>query len=567
MKKFTSILLAIGILLLQISTVLAQETFAYYFEILSPSERQSYQPGDMLEIQFKTHGFQPTTRRGITVRIAERNTWKRTRIGYITQVSDDNLYTFKWKIPEDFFSRYEFANSSNFKIELRTVVDEKLVRLISSRSLLNIQTEGGPITITNSIETTATVMDLDNAEAQNAIPDELQLVAKYEFKSQYEPWMIKRLTVVNDTQGDGFEYDANEETDVIKHVYIRYLNRTQVPQKRMAGLVTGKATFKDLDLWVPDRGTASLEVYVDVIDPKRFDETYSGQTFRVGLMDTGNTASTFEAVGQFSGETDNGLNLQVSTDQVEEFVVRSGSPFFQLIGSTDRELANGDVEAYEFSVAPASDIGLSRLVFDVTQDGLTTMDQVQVFRNGTLLRAGDDNTLGKVYLMWDAGASSCFAHTQQSGVGTGMNCNGGTQASSKLILTFIQEERIFEEEANTYKLRFSVSGAGTGDRLTVRLARGDDNAKLSIGGTVSTTGKIYNSGFSNEIFSNASDLASEASTITDRNVVWTDRSASSHFYPSFTPAALPTIAASSSADYTNGYLLKLNALPTVIWTR
>jgi len=567
MKKLLTLLLAIGIILAHVPTTLAQDDLAY-FEILSPAERQTYQPGDTLEIQFRTHGFKPDDQHGITIRLAERNTWKRARIGYVTQAQEDDIYDFQWIIPENFFERYEFINPSYFKIELRTTKDEKLVRKISSRSLLYIQKTG--TAPTGAIQTTATVTDEsseDSVGAVNANPDELQLVARYEFKSQYEPWIVRKLTVVNDNEGDGFDFDLNEKTDVIREVYVRYQDRLQNWYRKNASLVTGKATFTDLNFYIPKRSTANLEIYVDVIDPKRFNETYSGQTFRVGLMDVGNDASTFEAVGQFSGETDHSMNIQVSSHQIEEFVVRSGAPAFELIGLSERELMNGAVDTYEFFIAAGSDIGLGRLVFNVTQDGLTTVDQIQVFKNNRLLSTGDDTKLGKVYLMWDAGGLSCFAHTAQSGAGTGMNCNGGVQANSKLILTFTQEERIFVAEPNEYKLRFNILGAGTGDKLAVRLAIGDDNAKPNIGGAVPTTGKIHNSGFGNELFGNADEFASEATDLPDRNVVWTDRSADSHFFPSSTPGNPPTVAATSSADFTNGYLLKLNVLPTVIFSK
>lgn len=566
MRKFLILLLAIGMISAYVPTTFAQDSLAY-FEILSPAERQTYQAGDSLEIQFKAHGFKPDSRHGITVRLAERNTWKRARIGYITQAQEDDIYDFQWAIPENFFERYEFINPSYFKIELRAEMNGKLVRKISSRSLLYIQQEGA--VPTGTIQTIATVTDESSdgsADAGNVIPDELQLVARYEFKSQYEPWVIQKLSVVNDTEGDGFDFDANEKTDVIRDAYVRYPTPTGTIEKKKASFATGKATFSDLNFYIPNRSTANLEILVDVVDPKYFNETYSGQTFRIGLMDIGNNESTFAAVGQYSGATDNTMDIQVSADHIEEFMVRSGAPAFGLI-SVGGELANGAVEAYEFSISPSADIGIGRLVFDVAQDGLTTVDQIQLFKNNSLLSVGDDTKLGKVYLMWDAGANSCFAHTAQSGAGTGMNCNGGVQANSKLILTFTQEERVFRGETNEYKLRFNILGAGTGDKLSVRLATGDDNAKLNIGGAVPTTGKIYNGGMGNELFSNAADMINEATTITDRNVVWTDRSADYHWYPAFASGNPPAVEANSSTDFTNGYLLKLNVLPAVIFSK
>jgi len=554
--------MVIGITALWIPAIQADDDFAF-FEILSPTERQNYQVGETIQIRWEAHNFIPDSQHGITLRLAERNSWKRARLAYITQATDDGIYTFNWTVPDNFFDRYGFADNDNFKIELRAEQNGSLIRRISSRSLLNVQTDTTP---TNILKTTVSVPTEENTGGQNVIPQGLQSVAHYEFKAGPEAWVIRRLSVVNDTEGDGFEADPSESTDVIRQVYVRYPDMFDQLHYQNALLVDGKATFSNLDFYVPKRGTATLEVLVDVIDPRQFNEQYSGQTFRVGLMTIGNNASTFEAVGQISSSVDNTMAIQVSTEDIQEFVVRSGAPAFALVGGAEQPLMNGDNEAYEFTISSASDIGIGRLVFDVTQDGLATVDQVAVFKNNSFLKPGDATEAGKVYVMWDAGARSCFAHTVQNGAGTGMNCNGGVAANSKLILSFPQEEKVWAGQTNTYRLRFNVLGASADDKLSVRLATGDDNAKLDIGGAVTTTGKIYNGGMGNELFNVATDFAAEASSFSDKNVVWTDRSAASHWYPNFTPSDPPAISATSSADYTNGYLLKLNALPAVIST-
>ena len=112
MKKFIFALLAIGLLSGHISTTSAQSDMPS-LEILSPAERQSYQSGDTVKIQFKAHGLSPSSQQGITVRLAERNTWKRIRIGYITQPQKDGIYSFNWPIPDNFFERHDFNRDSS----------------------------------------------------------------------------------------------------------------------------------------------------------------------------------------------------------------------------------------------------------------------------------------------------------------------------------------------------------------------------------------------------------------------------------------------------------------------
>ncbi len=131
--------LAFVLLLIGFSSAQAQMD-APYFELLSPTEQQAYQPGDTVEIQWKTHGFSAKQRRGISVRLAERNTWASTRIGYITQSEASDIYTFKWVVPESFLTNKGFEESAvNFKIVLRANVNDKLVRKTSKISLLNLQ--------------------------------------------------------------------------------------------------------------------------------------------------------------------------------------------------------------------------------------------------------------------------------------------------------------------------------------------------------------------------------------------------------------------------------------------
>ena len=534
------------------------------FEVLSPDERQSYQTGNTVEIQFKAHNFSPSNQQGITVRLAERNTWKRIRVGYITQPKDDGIYSFNWIIPDNFFERHDFNNDSHFKIILRANVDGKLVRKISTKSLLYIQ-KSAVDGVNSVIKTTATVTDEDEEtelpEPEKIIPANAKFASRYTFNATLEPWVIRKLTVVNDTEDDGFEPDPNETANVIETVYLRYPNEAGQTVEKSVAFASYKTTFSGLDFYIPKHGSADVEIWIGLANTNQF----SGETFRVGLQETGNTVSTFEAISQITSTTDNVMNFTLLASDVEEFVVRSGVPEFELTIPIENILMNGSLDAYKFDFFASSNVGLGRLVFNVSQTGLTQMDQVQIFRNGQLLDPGDQSTVRNVYLMWDAGATSCFAHTQQNGAGTGMDCNGGIAQSSKLIVTFIEEEHVPNIGVNSYTLRFNVMGVNDSDQFVVRLATGDDQSQLNIGGSIANTGKIYNNGLGNEIFSNSTDFVSEATTLTDRNMIWTDRSADLHKYTTFTPALSPTISGSSTADFTNGYLLKVYALEPVLW--
>lgn len=537
--------------------------------IISPLAAESFALGEEALVEFDTEGFEAELRTPITVTLIERFSRKRVRIGFVSQAPETGNYEVQWQIPEDLFEDKKIpGDRAYFKVFLSARVDGKVVRRYGKRSVITV--DRSSTAPTGTLPTEVIVPDPVEEPANETVIDlsDKQLASRYSFQANAEPWEVRKLTVVNDTQGDGFDADPAEDTDAVSQIYVRYPNEAGELEVKQAPFQNGKATLSGLNFFIEKRSFAALEVFVDPIDLQQFSQNYSGLTYRVGLQDQGNNAASFEAVGQFSGATDNGLNsIQASSSSVEEFVIRKAGPTFNVLSNTQQNLFTGTNNVYEFSVASQGGLSLARMVFDVGQVGITSLEDVQFFRNGSLLTPGDANSTGSVYLMWDAGATSCFAHTDQNGPGTGMDCNGGTAGFGQLIVSFPQEERLGPGVTNTYKLRFNVGAMNDNANLSVRLASGDDQAKPSIGGAVSTTGKIHNGGLGNELFTGASEFTSEASTIQDRNIVWSDWSADVHQYPSFTPAANPTISTTSSEDWTNGYLLDVSILPLVISTR
>lgn len=532
--------------------------------LISPNERQVYHPGDFIELNWGSQAISTP----VTVNLTERSLWKRIRIDYVYPQANSTSEITRWQIPEDFFSLKKLSPTAHyFKVEIKTHNGNKWIRSISRTSLIKIEPNGTDSSvqsslpdISNTVKTTVTIPQ----EPEVTLPAKAELIARYEFSARLEPWVVKRLRVVNDTENDGFDPDPNETTDVVKAVYLSFKNEAGQQRVHQAGFVSGGALFSNLDFYIPRAGSAFVELWAEPVDINQSTNTYSGSRFRVGIQDTGNTTATFEALAQISSTTDHSLSsLQFNSGSIQEFVVRQNIPVFSINGTDRRALYNGEETFYEFTI-DANSARFGRLVFDISQNGLDSLNQVSVVRNSTFLTPGDTSSTGKVYLMWDAGGESCFAHTPQNGPGTGMDCNGNTAASSKLILAFSQEEIV--SGRNTYKLRFNVSGVDVDDRVTVRLVSEDDFAKPVLPGTSSLNGEIYNGGGA-ELFSGVSDFISEASAITDRNIIWSDRSADTHLYPSITAGNPPTTGADGSADWTNGYLLKLNTLPAVTWIR
>lgn len=554
-KRVESFCLALAIPVFMLSSMNAHAA-ASEVVVLSPTTLQSYTVGDAVRVQW-TSDFSPALRQPMVVSLLGPK-FKRIRIGSVVKRQNNGIYSVTWKIPQNFFNSHKFTSEAiDFRIEIRQGGSLRN-RFIGKGNQIRIQKEAPA--------------QRGDGNAESVIPspgatltDRSRLVARYEFKSLLEPWVVQKLTVVNDTANDGFDSDLGETTDAVERVLVRYPDALGALKIVAVPYANGKAAFSGLDFYIPSRGTAMLELYVEAVDPAIGGEQFSGKTFRMGIQEVSNNASTFEAVGQISDTTIHSLaSLQVTSSSINESVVKAGVLDFALVGDQPRALFNGENNVFDFTVTSKS-ASLGRLVFDVGQGGLAAVGGVKFTRNGTPLTAGDASQFGDVYLMWDSGPSSCFAQLAQGGASTGMDCNGAVAPSSKLIVAFSKEEII--SGTTTFGLSFNVAGVGAGDGVWVRLSQGDDFAKPVMAGSDSLNAKIFNAGVDPELFANPTDFASEATSISDRNIIWSDRSADLHAYPGLSPAALLVSNAASSADWTNGYLLGLNALPAVISQR
>lgn len=127
----------------------------------------------------------------------------------------------------------------------------------------------------------------------------------------------------------------------------------------------------------------------------------------------------------------------------------------------------------------------------------------------------------------------------------------GNKTITQAIVAFSQEESIGAGQTNTYELRATVAGAGTGDSITTKIANGDEATEVPA--TV-----VVNNGNTNTTHltaAAATDGLVTATQFTDavvagRNVLWSDKSQDTHVYS--------TTHTTSSKDFTNGYLLKVS---------
>ena len=419
------------------------------------------------------------------------------------------------------------------------------------------------LTILTSGDLTASSEGNPDADILVAGTDD-QLVAKYRFHAQDEDFQVKKLSIVNDLAGNFGDADAL--TSAIENVTIKYTDVNGVQKTASSSLSgTGEAKFAGLDFYVPAGEDAYLEVYADVNTKAFVGQSISGKTFRLGLQNVGNSITTFEAIGQSSSTNLNfaGVDLATPTTKVtnsaniNSFVVRTTVPTFANV-SASTSLANGERTLQSFSVTAdsAGSVAFGRLVFDVelSNAGGTTELEVGTFkfyRGSTLVTAANiyGATTGDL-------SGTSFAEADNQAV----------------IVSFNQEESIAAGSTQVYSLKASVTGSETDDSIDTKLNIGDENTPVS--GVLSTsvcgagndtlcstgngnTGRIYDTAANEALLWAGATEFSDTDT-TARNILWSDKSADAHTYP--TVAAGSVTAGTGSFDWTNGYLLDITNL-------
>jgi hypothetical protein len=408
-----------------------------------------------------------------------------------------------------------------------------------------------------------------------------QLVSKYRFNAIDEDFQVRKLTVVND--------DATTTTDfgndpvlssAIAQVVVKYPDVNGVTQTASSSLSgTGQAKFAGLDFYVPAGEDAFLEVYADVNTKALVGESLSGKKFRLGLQNTGNDITSFEAIGQSSSTNLNFTGAPTTkvtnSANVNEFVVRKSIPTFANVSSST-SLANGEKTMFSYSVTAdsAGSVSFGRMVFDIdmTDAGgvlVLDLDEFKFYKGSSLV------TQAEIY-----GALA-------GDVGIGAGTLGGDDS---VIVSFAQEESVAAGSSQTYSLKASVVNSENDDTVDTKINIGDENEEVGFGtgetpilatsvcGTTDlllcstgngNTGRVYDSGV-DEALLFASDTEFLDTATANRNIIWSDKSADAHAYPTIcTGAGAPDAACSGagalvrgsgSYDWTNGYLLDITDL-------
>ena len=351
------------------------------------------------------------------------------------------------------------------------------------------------------------------------------LVAKYRFNSLQEGFSVNKLTVMNDNTT---AFGTAEDTNSVTNVNIKYPDVNGVTQEKSGTLSNGIITLSKLGMYVPKDENVYVEIYADVNDKSGATEAISGKVFRLGIQETGNTISTFEAVGESSSTSVYSPTVNSSTT-VNGFVVRTTKPTFSTSTLSSTKLVDGTRDLYSLNVTSdsAGSVDIARMVFDITTSPGVSVTSFELFENG-------GSPMSNVAFSPATAAAGTTTH---------------------IIVTFDSTESV--DGTTNYKLVGTVSGTGTGDTVVIGLADGDESTTVA-GKTTNTNintallidGTAATGLFSGTTSTGGTDYLDEVGTAL--NFIWSDKSADGHSFN-------PTVG-SGSYDWTNGYLLDITSL-------
>lgn len=354
-----------------------------------------------------------------------------------------------------------------------------------------------------------------------------QMVARYRFHAEGEAWIVNKLTIMNDPDGT---FDQGVGTGAVSTIRLKYTDINGIAQTKDGTLAgSGSGTFSGLAIYVPKGGDAFVEIFADVTSMSNYGEALSGQTFRLGIQDVGNSVTSFEAVGETSSQVDRFADGDEIANQstVNSFVVRKTKPTFTK-ASLSTSLIGGENRLYGFTVTADSSgpVSFGRLVFDINKSSGVQLSDFKFYKFSNLL---NEPTPEKP-------VPAVEIHDGSNDIGSDAITNNYL-SGNKVIVAFNFEETIAAGESATYYLDATVDGATPSSTVSTKLAPGDS--------TLIPGEQIYAS-FINTLDNN-------------RNVIWSDKSADNHSYPAIDGGQ---ITSPGSSDWTNGYLLDINEIQT-----
>ncbi|MBI2612901.1 hypothetical protein HYW59_03795 [Candidatus Kaiserbacteria bacterium] len=278
---------------------------------------------------------------------------------------------------------------------------------------------------------------------------------------------------------------------------LKYKDVNGVEKTSSQAVTTGNqaystSTFTGLTMYVPMNDSADIDVYVDV--PTISSGSHSGAAVSV-LIDADEGFKAIDSAGTTdSSAASSDVNSAANSGYGTKYVKKSVPTLARLTtGYTTNTVASG-IGLYRFSITAdaAGSIEWREISFTVTTSGVMTSAWIMYDVTGTAIVINDTSTT-----------------TNASGGGTTLSICPDTNCQNGEV------EQIGAASTKTYELRATVSGWGdAGDSITISFA--EDTSAITD--------------------------AAALGLHTAQNMVWSDRSATSH--------------TTTTTDWTNGYLVK-----------
>ena len=310
-------------------------------------------------------------------------------------------------------------------------------------------------------------------------------LAKYKFNTLNEAFTVSKLDVVIDSNSD-FTDDESDDTGTnnVTRVGVSYAKKDGTTETVGMGLSSGKASFTNLNIYVPKDGSAVVSIFAD-FNTTELGAT-SGGTVRLGLNER-NTAATnsFEAIGEGSTEkkTVTDLTTYTNSSAVNSVVLRKSVPTVAKLSTAATKLNNGqnDIAAITVAADAKEAVTLKRLAFEYSSTATITVGTLDLYRKvGT---GSETSVTSQVTIRNRAGVNL------KSG-GTNLNANAATTDTIYVQWdkAAADQEPISKGTTNTYIVRATVSGAAANTSLSTYIA--DDTTRYVVSTASSSVNKL-----------------------------------------------------------------------------
>ncbi|MBI4994410.1 S-layer homology domain-containing protein [Candidatus Peregrinibacteria bacterium] len=210
--------------------------------------------------------------------------------------------------------------------------------------------------------------------------------AKYKFTATNEAFTILKLDVVGTTtDATAFNQDPAAFTggNNITKVSISYPKKDGTTGTASSNLASGKASFTNLDIYVPKDGSAVVTVLGD-INTISLGAT-SGASLRLGLNELATVATNaFEAQGEGSNEKKTSVNLSTYTNStsVKLMVVRKTVPTVEKLASALTKLNSGQntIAAVTVAADAKAPVAIKRLAFEYNSTATITVNALTFYK-------------------------------------------------------------------------------------------------------------------------------------------------------------------------------------------